>query len=273
MKKLFVLFVALTATLALSSGAFAIITTQMTSANQLAQLLGGSGVTITNATFTGANVAAGTFTGGNASGLAIDQGVVLTSGFVSNVTSVNTDTGVTGVNNMPGDAQLDALAGASTYDAAVLGFDFTTNGDAAYFNYVFGSDEYTEYVNKGFNDVFGFFVNGTNYALLPGGAAVGVDTVNHLVNTAYYNANENGEHAFEYDGFTTMLTTSITGLTAGQTYHIDLKIADSGDDILDSGVFLQAGSFSDTDPSIPEPGTMLLLGSGLLGLVGFRKKD
>lgn len=76
--------------------------------------------------------------------------------------------------------------------------------------------------------------------------------------------------AFEYDGFTDMFTAEITGLTPGQSYRMRLAIADAGDHILDSGVFLQAGSLSDEQvPPIPEPTTIFLMGFGLLGLIGF----
>jgi hypothetical protein len=65
-----------------------------------------------------------------------------------------------------------------------------------------------------------------------------------------------------------MLTAAVTNLTAGQTYSIKLAIADAGDTALDSGVFLQAGSFSNTPSTnpVPEPSTIILLGGGLVGL-------
>ena len=48
-------------------------------------------------------------------------------------------------------------------------FDFTcsTSQDVV-FQYVFGSEEYNEYVDSPFNDVFGFFLNGVNIATVPG---------------------------------------------------------------------------------------------------------
>jgi len=50
-------------------------------------------------------------------------------------------------------------------------------------------------------------------------------------------------------------------------------IADATDYIFDSGVFIQGGTFSSTPTSpVPEPATMLLLGSGLIGLAGYGRE-
>jgi len=77
--------------------------------------------------------------------------------------------------------------------------------------------------------------------------------------------------SFEYDGFTNVFTASFTGLSAG-VHSIKLAIADSGDLLLDSGVFIKAGSFSDASNPVPEQGTVFLLGGGLLGMLGIKRK-
>jgi len=247
----------------------------MDSAQDMATTLVGNGITIGNVTYKGATAAAGYFTQGIASGIGIDSGIVLTSGYSKNLDSSKNSSGsASGYNYVPGDSQLGSLIpGYKTYDAAVLSFDFVSQGDAAYFNYVFGSEEYPEWVNSGFNDVFGFFVDGKNYALLPDATPVSINTVNSKANADLYNDNTGKKTPFklEYDGFTDVLTASLTGLTPGQTYNITLAVADAGDYGYDSGIFLEAGSFSDSAPPpaspVPELPLAFMLTVGALVLL------
>lgn len=248
----------------------AISTNDMNSltASDLANALVGSGVSVSNATFSGSNVAGGTFAGG-ASAIGFESGIILSSGAVASVPGPNGSDSTTASNGVAGDADLTALAGFATLDAAILEFDFVPNAGTVTFQYVFASEEYNEYVNSQFNDVFGFFVNGVNVALLPDNVTpVSINNVNcgnpvgdptpH--NCAYFINNAcQGPPGYpdvpypcapplqtEMDGMTVVFnvfTTVDSGLN-----HIRLAVADAGDPVLDSNVFIRTQSFTCTPP-------------------------
>ncbi len=264
-----------------SGAAHAMSINPTSNADDLVASLLGSGVTVVSSSFSGANGAAGLFSGASGA-IGINSGVILTSGLASLAVGPNDQSGAGVDNGISGTGQLDALIpGYTTYDASVLDIVFTTGSGDLFFNFVFASEEYNQYVGSSFNDVFGFFIDGINIALLPNGTPVSINNVNLGLNSLYYinNSVTSGSDGpvvaapvdTQYDGFTTVLTAKALGLGAGQ-HTISLQIADAGDHVLDSAIFLQAGSFSDTNPAVPEPGTMLLLGAGLLGLLGLNRR-
>jgi hypothetical protein len=255
------LALAVAAVLAPSASA-AIGTTDLNTltATDLANTLVGSGVSVSNVTYTGANVAAGTFTGG-AAPVGFDTGVILSSGNIANVVGPNVSDSITTVNGTPGDSDLTALSGHPTFDAAVLEFDFVPNAGKVFFQYVFASDEYNEYVNSSFNDTFGFFVDGANCATvgdppLPvaintinNGNPFGTDPKSH---PELYRNNDltdgGGSIDTEMDGLTTVLTCEAS-VNPNVTNHMKLAIADASDSNLDSNVFIQAGSLTTVQPA------------------------
>jgi hypothetical protein len=234
--------------------------------NDMANALVGSGVTVSSVTYTGANRAAGTFSGGLGS-ILFDNGIVLDSGKVQTHPGDPTcSQGVEGPNTChepfndnstafgtAGDADLTTLAGHPTHDASILEFDFVPQQATIQFQYVFSSEEYSNFSNTPFNDVFGFFVNGTNCALVPGtNEPVSINTINNgndaggdatPHNAAFFRDNVRPTSTIDsqMDGLTTILTCNAT-VNASVTNHMKLAIADATDDILDSAVFIKGGS-------------------------------
>jgi hypothetical protein len=243
----------------------------------------GDGISVSNISYSGANGASGLFTDGVASGLGknMDSGILLTTGKATNAVGPNSSDSTSTENNMAGDSDLNSLVpSGETHDATVLEFDFTTTSGYHYLflNFVFASEAYLEYVNKGDNDVFGCFLDGDNIAFVPDTTTpVSINNVNNETNSEYFNDNSYGSsaHDLEYDGFTRGIEAKALNIGAG-THHIKIAIADVGDYALDSGVFIGADSFrlfSTLTPgtSVPEPSTLLLLGLGLLGLTHLRR--
>jgi hypothetical protein len=137
-----------------------------TVAQWVQNVLIGPGVTVSNVSFTGDLQAIGTFTSGAAgTNLGFTDGIILSSGKATDAAGFN-NSGSTTTNTSGGsDTDLASLINTQTSnikDAAVLEFDFIPVSDTVRFRYVFGSEEYPEFVNTSFNDVFGFFLSGLN---------------------------------------------------------------------------------------------------------------
>jgi uncharacterized repeat protein (TIGR01451 family) len=225
--------------------------------DDLANALVGVGVTVSDVTYTGADLAAGTFAGGTGI-VGFEGGIVLSSGDVANVIGPNVADDISADNGTVGDTDLDSLSGFTTFDASVLEFDFVPDATPIRFQYVFSSDEYNEYVNTEFNDVFAFFVNETNCATI-GGDPVSINTINNgnpfgtdpRSHPELYVNNDlddgGGSVDTEMDGLTVVLTCE-SAVNVGATNHMKLAIADASDGIYDSNVFLQAGSLTTADP-------------------------
>lgn len=222
----------------------------------LARVLAGSGVEISNVSYSGAPVAAGLFSGGDEI-VGFESGVVLGTGRIASVKGPNKVVDATTDNGTPGDSLLDLLAGSGnpTMDAAILSFDFVPHGSSITLEYVFASEEYNDYVNTGYNDVFAFYVNGKNCAVvgrpaLPvsintinNGNPFGIPPVSHpeLYRNNDIDSNGGATIATEMDGLTMVLTCTAR-VRPGVRNHMRLAIADAGDPAYDSNVFLRAGS-------------------------------
>lgn len=220
-------------------------------ASALAQSLAGAGVSIANASFTGAPEAVGSFEQA-ASSVGLATGVLLSSGRVADAAGPNelTDTGTNF--DSAGDSALDALVTpATTHDASVLAFDLTTAQSTIAISYVFASEEYDEFTASAFNDAVGIFVNGANCANVSG-RPVSVHAVNDGLNPALYVSNAGKSRDTEFDGMTTVLTCVAT-VTPGAVNRIRIAVADAGDGALDSAIFVGAGSIVAPAASAPTP--------------------
>jgi gliding motility-associated-like protein len=258
MKKfIFIAFLLLFSVLKLSSQ---LTVTSGYTAAQYVNYFVGTGVTVSNPVLTGNPNAFGRFvTGPTPTNLGISQGIVLATGLVNGSPALGSPASNNASTNlgMPGDPLLTSLAGATTYDAAILEFDFVPVSDTIKFQYVFASEEYPEWVGYSYNDIFAFFITGpnpaggnynnTNIALIPGtNLPVTINNVNSGSYSQYYVDNQYGT-TIVYDGFTKVLT-AWARVVPCSTYHFKIAIADAGDGIYDSGVFLKENSF--TSPTV-----------------------
>jgi len=245
----------------------ALVTTDLSQGvtpTDLVNALLGPGFTAEVIQYSGALTAAGTFAGGTGI-LGFESGIILGSGCISNVAGPNVSDSISCDHTLPGDPALDTLSGFTTFDATVLEFDFEPDNwdnTTLLFSYVFTSDEYNEYVTTQYNDVFAFWVNGTNCALVPGlGLAPDPVTINSINgdnpfggpdarNPLLYRNNDlddgGGSIATEMDGLTVVLSCQAP-LLPRTTNHIRLAIADASDGIYDSNVMIRAQSFASTD--------------------------
>ncbi len=178
--------------------------------------------------------------------------------------------------NVTNDPDLQQISGINSINnCAILEFDFIPNGDSLVFRYVFASMEYPGFTCSSFNDAFGFFLSGPgiagpftdgaiNIALIPDSdIPVAVNTINSgeasnpgnegncetanpnwIEDSQYFVDSDPPEEGdIQFPGMTVTLT-AYAEVECGEEYHIKLAIGDASDGALDSGVFLEAGSFT-----------------------------
>ena len=221
-------------------------------AMQMAETIFGDGIQIVSASYTGAAGSAGVYSGAHGTMPGVtdtDQGVILSTGQAHHFTNnsgtadtnvwTNTSTDTAGID---GDADMDALAGQATYDAAIFEASFIPDGDYLTMRFVFSSDEYPEYVNLNFNDSFGVWVNGTFVeATITTSGDIAIDNVNAAANQNLYRDNTADQFNTEMDGLTYVLSFKAP-VNAGEVNTIKIGIADAGDSSYDSNVLISGDS-------------------------------
>ena len=216
----------------------------------------------------------GSFNRNNYTQFPFATGLVMTTGACSVAAGPNSSTSSSSTANVTyHDALLQQYnQGYTVQNSAALDFDFLTYADTFAFHYVFGSEEYPNFVCASYNDLFIFLLTGPdpvtnqvvtrNVAVIPGtvsaanpeGLPVSINTVNGGASSSggstcyngtyssFYVANSAGANGIEYNGYTVELAAE-GNVNACDSYHMHLAICNAGDNSYDSGVFLEGKSF------------------------------
>ncbi len=191
----------------------------------------------------------------------ISQGAILSTGKAENAVGPNNSTCMSSSHASSGDAILNTLnSDLLTFDACVIEFDFIAASDNLLAcEFIFASEEYPEYVDSWFNDIFGFFISEPyenevgnldpnislqpqNLAFLPGtDIPISINNVNDNINSNFYIDNADGDN-IQYDGYTIPIMLE-KEIKQGVVYRLRIAIADGSDDQYDSALFLKSNSF------------------------------
>lgn len=218
-----------------------------------------SNIMVSSWTF-GAGSSYGYFTSGT-SGFPFEDGVLLTTGRATSAIGPNSNILSDGPTDWPGDSDLEQALGigGSSINATVLEFDFLPLANKISFDYIFSSEQYLSDPSPNqcsFTDGFVFLLkeaNGIgdyqNLAVVPGtntpvktSTVRGPGTICPTENENYFDAFNDFEHPTNYNGQTVIMTAQ-ANVTPGVLYHIKLVVADQGNNLYDSAIFLGGGSF------------------------------
>ncbi len=215
----------------------------------------------------------------NGANFPFEKGLVMTTGKVNVAQGPNnTESASMTINPSFTDNDLSQYAnGNPLCSSASLEYYFIASADTFSVNYIFASEEYPEYACTSYNDVFVLILEGIdpatammstkNVAIIPNsvstdypnGIPVTINSVNAgpgaygsssqctPSNTSgtfsqYYVSNPTGAQGIQYDGRTVQLSAGARILPC-QTYSMKMAISNVGDNMYDSGLFIEEGSF------------------------------
>ncbi|MFA8449729.1 MAG: choice-of-anchor L domain-containing protein [Bacteroidales bacterium] len=204
------------------------------------------------------------------------RGIIMSSGLSDSLIGPNNNKSFSYETKTIGEPDLELLSkGLPSIDPAVIEFDFIPQSTSLKFKYIFGSEEYNEFVGDQFTycDAFGFFVSGpgidgafTNKAINiakfeDSEDYISIKTLNcgyqpnfkspppfegpncdFLIWNNKFNDHPNGKAFPEFDAYTLPMEAKAK-LIPCKIYHLKLAVSDIKDYANDSGVFLEAGSF------------------------------
>lgn len=217
---------------------------------EMAEAMFGDGILIQSADYIGAAASSGIYTDGDTVAPGVtpsDTGVILSTGRATDITNssgdANTSASTSGNMGTAGNSDLSEIAGGTTFDAAIFEAEFIPSGSTLTMQFTFSSEEYLEYVDQGFNDAIGVWVNGEKADLTIGNGDVSIDNFNTGSNEDLYVNNPQGDNLYntEMDGFTVTLTLKAP-VNPDEVNTIMIGIADSGDAIYDSNLLIAGDS-------------------------------
>lgn len=189
------------------------------------------------------------------------RGILLTTGTTSGAIGPNNTLSESFYHGLTGDPILTSIVGSQTFDASLIRFDFVPLVDSIELEYFFGSEEYLEYCLTDFIDLSVILIAGPGIVpdqnhmgfkslnRVPGGSIATINSVRPVGTNVYgqsfsamnaqFYVNNSGGSVIQYNGFTTFLKAK-TNLIVGEIYTMIFAIADVGDGIYDSGLFIRS---------------------------------
>jgi len=222
------------------------------SALDMALEIFGAGTVVVDATYSGWSLSSAIYSGGDSiapGATPSDTGVILSTGRVRDYTQSNgdpnrspsTSTNTPGPNNDP---LLNAAAGTSTFDAAILEVDFIPTGNVMSLQFQFASEEYPEFTGSAFNDLFAIWMNG-NLVTSPIFNVTQVNSINQASTPNLIQDNTGDDFNTEMDGITVTLSVTMP-VDVGEVNTLRIGIADVADTAYDSNILISGGSAQST---------------------------
>ncbi len=219
-----------------------------------------SNFSVSGDAFSGFQNSYGYFSAGT-SNFPFSDGIVLSTGKATSAVGPNNFILSQGGTSWLGDSDLETALGiTNSINATSLEFDFIPITNKISFDYIFSSEQYLLNASSNqcnYTDGFAFLLkpvdNSTPYqnlAVVPGTTIpVKINTVRGAgsicppANQSFFDAFNGTNHPTNFNGQTVIMKAE-ANVIPGTPYHIKLVIADQGNNLYDSAIFLGANSFN-----------------------------